>query len=109
MMVTLFQVKLRPEADGPEYHATAARMVELARQMPGFVSRETLTGEDGREIEMVVFESGDALRAWHRQPEHVQAQKRAREFFYESYSVQVCQTIRAYTFQRQSRSETTES
>jgi heme-degrading monooxygenase HmoA len=101
MIVTLLEVKLRPEADGPEYQATAARMYEIAVQMPGFVSHETLKGEDGREIDRIVFESEETLLAWRNHPEHLQAQKRGREFFYESYSVQVCKTIRSYSFQRQ--------
>lgn len=101
-IVILFRTQLRPEAAGREYDAAAARMVELVRTMPGFVSVKNYTGTDGDRLTLVRFDSEAAVEAWRNHPEHRAVQTRAREFFYDSYWVQVCRTIREYSFTRPS-------
>lgn len=70
----------------------------LVRAMPGFVSANDYTADDGDAISLVTFASADALAAWRNLPEHVEAQRLGRERFYASYSVQVCEVVRAYQF-----------
>jgi heme-degrading monooxygenase HmoA len=96
MVLVLFGTKLRENADLDEYARHSRRMNELVRQMPGFISIKGFVGEDGEEISIARFESDDAVRAWRSHPEHLQTQRRAREAFYASYWVQVCQAIRDY-------------
>lgn len=100
MVLVLFRTHLREEAAGSEYEETSGRMHELVSSMPGFVSIKSYTAEDGEEIGIVRFESEEALSAWRNHPEHRKAQRRAREFFYDYYWVQVCNVIREYEFRR---------
>jgi heme-degrading monooxygenase HmoA len=38
------------------------------------------------------------MRAWREHPEHQQAQELGRKLFYSTYRIQVCPTIREYSF-----------
>jgi len=101
MVVILFELKKRPEADVPEYRARLARMDEIVTSMPGYISNEDFISEDGkRDLSIVRFESLEALEAWRTDPEHAEAQRRARELYYESYHIQVLTTVPEYAFQR---------
>lgn len=100
MVIVLFGTKLRADADLTEYRARSKRMHELVEQMPGFISVKGYTAEDGDEVVIARFASEEALDAWRFHPEHVEAQQRGRDAFYESYWVQVGTTIREYTFDR---------
>jgi heme-degrading monooxygenase HmoA len=99
MLVIVFRSRL---ADGhaDEYATTSTRMIELASGMPGFVSFKTFTAADGERVSLVEFESEEAAAAWREHPEHRQAQRRGREAFYQSYSIQVCHEVRRYGFER---------
>lgn len=97
MIVTVFRSRVNPEAR-EEYARWAARMSELAQQMPGYISHKTFTAEDGERVTIVEFESEQAQRAWSVHPEHVEAKKKARSGFYLEYRVQVCQVQRESRF-----------
>ena len=73
-------------------------MYELASAMPGFVSYKDFSAEDGESVSIVEFESQATLQAWRMHPEHVQAQQRGREAMFDSYRIQVCETVRDYAF-----------
>lgn len=98
-MIVLFRSHLRADA-GDDYTSTAQRMVELASSMPGFVSFKTFTAADGERLSVIEFESEEAIADWYRHPEHVAAQQKGRERFYQEYRVQVCAPIRDYRFTR---------
>jgi heme-degrading monooxygenase HmoA len=83
-----------------DYVTLVDRMVELAASMPGYISHKGFFAEDGERVTIVEFESEEAQRAWRMQPEHREAQKKAREVYYESYSVQVCEVKREAKFDR---------
>jgi heme-degrading monooxygenase HmoA len=51
-------------------------------------------------VTIVEFASEEANRAWRMHPEHREAQRKAREVFYERYSVQVCEVKRAAKLER---------
>ncbi len=57
MVVILFEIEERPEPQGPDYKAASGRMNDLVRSMPGFISSDDYTGEDGKELSIVRFES----------------------------------------------------
>ncbi len=101
MVIVLFETELQEDADLDEFEALSERMNELVRQMPGCVSVKRYTAADGDEVVIARFASEEALDTWRFQPEHVEIQRQGREEYYESYSVQVCTTIRAYEFHRQ--------
>jgi heme-degrading monooxygenase HmoA len=98
MVIVVIRTQLRADADVTAYETAGARMDELVRAMPGFVSAKDFASDDGDHISLVTFDSLEALAAWRNQPEHLEVQRRGREEFYASYSVQVCEVVRAYSF-----------
>jgi heme-degrading monooxygenase HmoA len=89
MLITVFRSRLKPGLRD-EYAAAVDRMSELAQTMPGYISHKTFYAEDGERCTLVEFEHEQGLRAWRTNPEHVAAQKLARQKYYTEYSVQVC-------------------
>ena len=99
MIVTLFRSRVRPEAQ-EEYARWAARMGELAKQMPGYVSHKGFTAPDGERVTIVEFENEEAQRAWALHPEHLEAKKKGRADFYLEYRVQICNLVRDTGFKK---------
>lgn len=97
MVVVIFRSRLRDDA-GPDYGATAARMVELARALPGFVSFQHYAADDGERVSLIEFASDDAVRAWREHPEHLEAQRRGRSDWYASYRLTTCVPLRDVAF-----------
>lgn len=97
MIVTVFRSRLKPDAMD-EYAPMAARMSELARRMPGYVSHKVFVADDGERVTIVEFESEETHRAWATHPEHINAQRKGRADFYEAYSLQVCDVKRQAVF-----------
>ncbi len=99
MIVTVFRSRLMPGLR-EEYVALVDRMAELASTMPGYISHKGFFADDGERCTIVEFESEEAQRAWRMHPEHRDAQRKAREVYYQDYSVQVCQAVRENRFKR---------
>jgi len=97
MVVTVFRSRVKPEAE-EEYARWAARMGELARRMPGYISHKGFVAADGERVTLVEFESEQAQRAWSMHPEHVEAKKKGRTHFYVEYRIQVCKVQRDSVF-----------
>jgi heme-degrading monooxygenase HmoA len=102
MIVTVFRSRLMPGLKD-EYIALVERMTELAASMPGYISHKGYTAEDGERCTIVEFESEEAQRGWRMHPEHREAQKKAREIYYETYSLQICELKRESKFDRKAR------
>ena len=100
MIVTVFRSRLMPGARA-DYLALVDRMSELAKTMPGYISHKGFFAEDGERVTIVEFESEEAQRVWRMHPEHRVAHRKAKEIYYESHSVQVCQVIREASFKRE--------
>ena len=100
MVITVFRSRLRAE-HAEEFQARAARMLELARSMPGFVSYKLYTSEDGERCSIVEFESSEQLRAWREHPEHREAQRIGRERYYQEYRLHVAEVARQARFARE--------
>jgi heme-degrading monooxygenase HmoA len=101
VVIVLFATEVREDADLDDYEARSEHMNELVRQMPGCVSVKRYTAADGDEVVIARVASEEALASGRLQPEPVETQRKGREEYYESYSVQVCTTIREYAFHRQ--------
>ena len=99
MMVTVFRSRVRAELMD-EYLQWAARMNELAKTMPGYVSHKGFTAEDGERCTIVELESEETHRAWAEHPEHREAQKLGRQKFYADYSIHICKALRSNSFTR---------
>ena len=85
-----------PQNNG--YGETAERMLKLARSMPGFLGVDTAREELG--ITVSYWESLEAVKAWRCHPEHVEAQRRGRKEWYESFTMRICRVERENEFQR---------
>ncbi len=102
MIVTVFRSRLMPGLQ-QEYVAVVNRMTELAASMPGYLSHKVFIAEDGERCTIVEFESEEAQRGWRMHPEHREAQKKAREIYYQSYSLQICEIKRESKFERKAQ------
>jgi heme-degrading monooxygenase HmoA len=89
MIITIFRSRLRPGI-GDDYLALSNRMFELAQTMPGFIAIKDFAAEDGERVAVVEFAHEDGQRAWRSHPEHIEAQKLARQKYYSEYHIQVC-------------------
>ena len=107
MIVTVFRSRLMPGVR-EDYLKLVERMTELARQSPGYISHKGFFAEDGERVTIVEFESEEGQRAWRMNPEHREAQKKARDIYYETYSVQVCEVKREAKFDRNARPQAAE-
>jgi len=73
VVLALFAFRVRPEVQA-EFHESVRRMSELVHQVPGFISLDLFTSQDGRTLAVPRFESEEALLAWRNHPEHLAAQ-----------------------------------
>lgn len=97
MIVTVFRSRLNPGAQD-EYMVWAARMSELARTMPGYISHKSFTAQDGERVTIVEFETEEQMRVWSTHPEHLEAKKKGRASFYTEYDIKTCSVMRAHAF-----------
>lgn len=90
----IFSSQRSDEVDG--YDATAQRMVELAAQQPGYLGIESVRNAEGAGITVSYWESEDAIRAWKRNAEHLEAQQQGRQRWYSKFKVRVARVEREY-------------
>jgi heme-degrading monooxygenase HmoA len=79
---------------GEGYADTAARMVELAAQQPGFLGVESAREALG--ITVSYWSDLDSIKAWKRNAEHLLAQKMGREKWYSDYKTRIARVERDY-------------
>ena len=93
MNVTVFRSRLMPDSL-EAYDPMAARMSELARGMPGYISHKVFTADDGERVTIVEFADEESQRGWAQHPEHRAGQIQGRREFYSEYKLQVCEVKR---------------
>ncbi|MFO1116925.1 MAG: antibiotic biosynthesis monooxygenase [Beijerinckiaceae bacterium] len=93
MIVTVFRSRLMPDSR-EAYDPMAARMSELARGMPGYISHKVFTADDGERVTIVEFADEESQRGWAQHPEHRAGQIQGRREFYSEYKLQVCEVKR---------------
>lgn len=84
------------------YADMAERMVELARDQPGFLGVESARDAGGFGITVSYWTDEAAIRAWKSHAEHLIAQERGRRDWYASYDVRVARVERSYNMTRKS-------
>jgi len=99
-VVIVFRSRLNENARA-EYEPVAQRMVELAKQQPGFQSIKYFEAEDGERVTIAEFESLEHAMAWRAHPEHAKAQRQGRESFYDAFEVVTCEVVRRIPFTRE--------
>lgn len=80
------------------YSEMADRMDELARNQPGFIDAESVRDAAGAGITVSYWESLEAIRSWKQNEEHLVAQEKGKQAWYESYKVRICKVEREYSF-----------
>ena len=86
----------RRDNDHEGYAAAADRMVELAREVPGFLGVESARDAGGLGITVSYWESEEAIQAWKQQTEHAAIRERGRWLWYRHFEVRVARVERAY-------------
>lgn len=91
-------------ADADGYAETAARMVELAALVPGFIGIESASerGEGGVGITVSYWESEAAIAAWKNDLDHAAAREEGRLRWYDGYELRVARVERSYRWRRPS-------
>lgn len=79
------------------YGETAARMVELAAEQPGFLGVESTRGADGFGITVSYWSSLESITAWKREEEHRAAQETGKRVWYAGYQVRIAEVVRSYS------------
>jgi heme-degrading monooxygenase HmoA len=80
------------------YSEVAARMSQLVETMDGFIDQKFFVAPDGERVTLVRFADAAAQRAWAVHPDHVTAQRRGREEFYEYYDISVSDETYSRTY-----------
>ena len=78
----------------------AARMVELAQTMPGYLGIEAARNADGFGITVSYWESEEAIANWKKNAEHLEAQRRGRAEWYSQFEVRVAKVERSYAMKK---------
>tara|TARA_R110002012_G_scaffold322083_1_gene554912 strand:+ start:97484 stop:97792 length:309 start_codon:yes stop_codon:yes gene_type:complete len=80
------------------YSEMAKKMELLAKQQPGFIGIES--ARDGLGITVSYWDSLDAIKNWKQESDHVFAQQKGREEWYNWYHVRICKVEREYEFKK---------
>lgn len=89
---------LRMPDEGQAYATAAQRMVELARQQPGFLGVESARGDDGLGVTVSYWTDEAAILAWKQQAEHAEVREQGRARGYQAFATRVCKVERDYSF-----------
>ncbi|HEX7643349.1 MAG TPA: antibiotic biosynthesis monooxygenase [Burkholderiaceae bacterium] len=76
------------------YAETAERMVELARQQPGFLGVESVREDIG--ITVSYWSDLESIKAWKTVAEHREAQSKGREKWYAAFKTRIALVERDY-------------
>lgn len=86
----------RNAADEAAYERTAERMMDLAREQPGYLGVESARGADGFGITVSYWRDEASILAWKRHVDHAFAREQGRTRWYEHYELRVAKLERAY-------------
>ncbi|MEZ4787591.1 MAG: antibiotic biosynthesis monooxygenase [Flavobacterium haoranii] len=78
------------------YAEMTMRMVELAKQQPGFIGVESARNEMG--ITVSYWESLEAIKTWKANTEHLFAQEKGKSTWYKNFKVRIAKVEREYGF-----------
>ncbi|MFY8275499.1 antibiotic biosynthesis monooxygenase family protein [Pseudoalteromonas sp. SSDWG2] len=90
---TVIFTSLRTDVD-EGYGDTATRMVELAKEQPGFLGIESAREEVG--ITVSYWADLEAIKNWKANMEHLTAQKLGRDKWYAAFKLRIAKVERDY-------------
>ncbi|WP_296380310.1 antibiotic biosynthesis monooxygenase [Winogradskyella sp.] len=80
------------------YAEMAEKMESLAKQQKGYIGVDSAKNDVG--ITVSYWESLDAIKNWKANTEHLFAQQKGREQWYNWYNVRICKVEREYEFKK---------
>jgi heme-degrading monooxygenase HmoA len=89
---------LRVEGDHG-YRATAACVLELAAQQPGFLGVESARESIG--LTASYWADLESIKNWKQNTEHLAAQEQGRAIWYEAYKTRIVKVERDYEWARE--------
>ncbi len=84
--------------DTEGYSEMAEKMETLAIQQEGFIGIESARNRVG--ITISYWKSFEAIKNWKANTEHLLAQQKGREQWYNWYNVKICKVEREYEFEK---------
>jgi heme-degrading monooxygenase HmoA len=85
----------RTQGDGG-YAVMAERMIELAKDQPGFLGVETARDSEGFGITVSYWKDDASIAAWKAHAEHAVAQRLGWEKWYAAFRLRLCRVEREY-------------
>lgn len=82
-------------SDDAGYDKMSEKMVQLAKEQPGFLGMESVR-EEGLGITVSYWQSLDSISSWKRNTDHSAAQILGKEKWYDHYKVRICRVERDY-------------
>lgn len=90
----------RQDANSDLYYEHNDKLDEKIRTMPGYIKHAGIRHPETRDgVTVVYFDSLDAIDAWRKDSEHMDAKKLAKSHFYENYNVTIAEVIDSYGWQ----------
>lgn len=90
----------RQDANSDLYYEHNNKLDEKIRTMPGYIKHAGIRHPETREgVTVAYFDSLDAIDAWRKDFEHMDAKKLAKSHFYENYNVTITVVIESYGWQ----------
>lgn len=86
-------------SESQEYEEMSKIMEDLAKEQPGFLGLESARGEIG--ITVSYWESLESIAKWKQHTQHITAQIKGREDWYNQYSVRIGKVEREYHFNKE--------
>ncbi|WP_340588519.1 antibiotic biosynthesis monooxygenase [Erythrobacter alti] len=90
MYLVVFRNRKCAGIDTAAYDRQADRMEQLAREQPGFLAFKSFTSDDGEAVALSEWQDEQSARRWGRQAEHLVAQAKGRESWYDEYTLYAC-------------------
>ena len=95
MYAVVFVSQKSPHTEG--YASMLEEMLELGRQRPGFIRVDSVDN-GGQGITVSWWQTLEDIDNWRRHPRHLEAKKRGRDQWYESYRISICKVDQEWEF-----------
>jgi len=90
----IFTSTQREHVEG--YSEMAGKMENLAKKQEGFLGVDSARNDVG--ITISYWKSLEAIKQWKQQSEHLQAQLKGRNLWYNWYNVRICRVEKEYEY-----------
>jgi len=96
-LVVIFKSTLKLETK-KAYQYYVLQMEDLVKKQPGYLGHVSLRNKNKLGLTLSYWENEEALLHWKQQAAHKEAQFEGRRQFYSSYSIEVAEINRSYSF-----------